>query len=67
MIAGFILSTFLGPLHGKNIQSWIEFWNSIFKKKKKKNVQINQDFIVYMLNRKTSCFIFYLYFLLFNI
>ena len=30
----FILSTFLGLLHDKNTQSWIEFWNSIFKKKK---------------------------------
>ena len=29
----FILSTFLGPLHNKNTQSWIEFWNSIFQKK----------------------------------
>ena len=27
------ISTFLGLLYGKNTQSWIEFWNSILKKK----------------------------------
>ena len=33
VLAGFILSTFLGPSYGKNTHSWIEFWNSIFQKK----------------------------------
>ena len=43
MYAGFILSTFLGPLYGENTQSsWIEFWNSVFKKRIF-FVKINQD------------------------
>ena len=43
MYAAFILSTFLGPLYGENTQSsWIEFWNSVFKKRIF-FVQINQD------------------------
>lgn len=43
MYAGFILSTFLGLLYSENTQSsWIEFWNSVFKKRIF-FVQINQD------------------------
>ena len=54
-VSGFILSTFLGPLYGKNTQSSIEFWNSI-SKTKNFFVQLNQHFIVYMLKRKLAVF-----------
>ena len=46
--------TFLGLLHSKKIQSWIDFWNLIFNKIF--FVQINQDFMIQMLKRKLAVF-----------
>ena len=46
-IAGFILSTFLGLVHSKNTQFWIEFETQ--SSEKSFFVHINQDFIVYLL------------------
>ena len=52
------LSIFLGPLHCRNTQSWIEFWNSTFQKKKKKKKKIcanKSRFYCFYVKKKAIC------------